>query len=136
MVITDNEWKTIQKYLPADILDRFNENIVSRSFKGKKIKVTIKLENGTEKVVDGQKLNEFYAITPAIDKFNSPHTRYRNITHIGFGAALIRFRSKGKCIKFWNKIKDLNLDINTENISEAPDFEKLRNIVMKEKEKI
>ena len=136
MVITDNEWKTIQKYLPADILNRFSENIVSRSFKGKKIKITIKLENRTENVVDRQKLNEFYAITPAIDKFNSPHTRYRNITHIGFGATLIRFRSKGKCIEFWNKIKDLNLDINTENISEAPDFEKLRNIVMKEKEKI
>ena len=137
MIITNNEWKTIQKYLPSEISENITNNITNRSFIGKKIIVTMPKYDDYNKTfiyVEGEELNKFWAITPIVEHFLNPHSKYRSITCRRGGSLLISFRSRGKCIEFWNKIKDL--DIHREYLKDCTDYEKLRIIVREGRERI
>ncbi len=132
MVITTQEWKTISKYVPSDILSRIEGNIVSRSFKGKAVTIHMSTTKG-DMEVPGLKLNDHWAICPVMKNGNISATK-KCIVHIFSGLTCIRFSSKGKCLSFWNKMKDL--DIHANDIMKSPDWKILRDLVVNEQTKL
>ena len=132
MVITKDEWEKISKYVPSDVLSKIEYNIVARSFKGKAITIYMSTTKG-DMEVPGLKLNDHWAICPVIKNGNI-HTTRKCIVHIKTGLTTIRFSSKGKCLAFWNKMKDLN--IHVDDIMKSPDWRILRDLVVNDRTKL
>lgn len=115
MKITEKHWEIITKYLPAEIKYEIEEDIRLSNMKLPQVTVLIKWGEEDKEIIC-EKLNDFWCISPAINKDGSLHKTLRSITHINSGQYTLIFKNRKEALSKWEKVK--HLDINYDNVND------------------
>ena len=123
MKLTDRQWKTVKSIIgDKDIIIKEIEtaNYLDTIPKGSAIDIVLKFTGDINVKIKGEKLNEFWAITPRLEINNRtgaperPHKTQRCLTHIQHGVKAFSFKNRKTALQAWQIWK--NADVHYDRL--------------------